>query len=96
MVANTLLSRMTGLLGRGALKKGEALILRPCSQIHTFFMRFPIDALFVNKKNEVIAAVCNLKPWRITRIYFTASFTVELPAGTIAATSTQIGDQLSF
>lgn len=95
-VANTLISRIIGLLGRRELKKGEALILLPCYQIHTFFMRFPIDILFVNKKDKVIAAICNLKPWRITPLYFTASFAAELPAGTIKTTSIQIGDILSL
>ncbi len=68
-VADTLFTRMKGLLGRKELPQGEALWIKPCFSVHTFFMQFPIDVLFLNKKNQVIAVVSNLTPNRLTRLY---------------------------
>lgn len=92
VVANTFFSRIKGLLGRREFNNGEALILKPCVSIHTFFMRFPIDVLFVGKDSKVIKATSSLKPSRITSIYFNATFAIELPAGIIQSTATCEGD----
>ena len=94
VVADTPFSRVRGLLGKRELKPGEALIIKPCNSIHTFFMRFPIDVLFLNKDNRVIDVILSLKPFRLTAIYFNAAFVVELPVGTIQSTSTHKGDTL--
>jgi uncharacterized membrane protein (UPF0127 family) len=64
-VAATLLRRMKGLLGRGGLAPGEGLLLRPASSIHMFFMRFPIDAVFLDKKLVVRKVASDVKPWRL-------------------------------
>lgn len=95
-IANTPLKRIIGLLNRKEFKRGEALLIQPCQQVHTFFMRFPIDLLFLNRENRVIKLIKNLKPQRISKIYFKASSCLELPSGTIELTSTQEGDLLSF
>lgn len=92
MIANTFFARIKGLLGRKNFEPGQALILKPCDSIHTFFMRFPIDILFVGKDNKVIKAISSLKPFRLTAIYFNATFALELPAGTIQSSSTCRGD----
>jgi uncharacterized membrane protein (UPF0127 family) len=94
IIANTLLKRVKGLLGRKTINKGEALILNPCNSIHTCFMRFPIDVLFVNRQNQVVKALSSIKPFHLTPIYFNAHFAIELPAGTIQSTSTSQGDLL--
>ena len=94
IVANTLLSRVRGLLGKKGLNKGQALILKPSNSIHTCIMRFPIDVLFVDKDNQVIGTVHSLAPFRLTRVYLKAKFTVELSAGAIGKTATHIGDKL--
>ena len=93
-VAGTPLARMIGLLGRRKFEEGEALIIKPCNSIHTFFMRFPIDTVFVDSHNIVTKTICNMRPFRISGIYFNALFTIELPAGTLEKTSTQTGDYL--
>lgn len=93
-VADSLFKRLKGLLGKRELLKGEALILKPCNSIHTFFMRFPIDVLFVSKDNRVIKAILRLKPFRLTCIYCNATFAIELPAGIIQSTSTHQDDLL--
>ena len=92
--AVTPIARIKGLLGKKELGRDQALILRPCNSIHTVFMRFAIDVLFVDKGNRVIKAIANLVPYRLTSVYFKAAYTVELPAGSIASTNTSEGDIL--
>lgn len=94
ILAGTPFKRIKGLLGRKGLEKGQALILRPCTSIHTLFMSFALDILFVNKDSKVVKAISSIKPFRITGVYFSSSFAIELPAGTIHATGTTIGDTL--
>jgi uncharacterized membrane protein (UPF0127 family) len=88
--------RMRGLLGRRELPPGDALAIEPCTSIHTFFMRFAIDAVFLGRDGKVIRALSNLRPFRATRIYPSAAQVVELPAGTLARTDTRVADCLSF
>lgn len=94
LVANTFLSRLKGLLGETKLNQGSTLWIDSCSSIHTFFMQFPIDAIFVDKRLVVQKCVSNLKPWRMTLPAMNASSVFELPAGTIKNSKTQVGDQL--
>ncbi len=86
--------RLIGLLNRESLYKGEALVIKHASSIHTFFMRFSIDVLFIDRKGKVLKSVSRLKPFRIasTPRFFTD--VIELPVGTIFATQTQEGDLL--
>lgn len=95
-VADSLLTRLKGLLGRKEFKKGEAIVLKPCNSIHTFFMRFAIDVLFLDNDNKIIKVIPCLKPFRITFIYFKARFAIELPAGTTQSVSIRENDTLSF
>jgi uncharacterized protein len=64
-VADNALRRMKGLLGRASLGVGEGLLLRPASSIHTFFMRFPIDAVFLDRTLHVMGIAESLRPWRV-------------------------------
>jgi uncharacterized membrane protein (UPF0127 family) len=64
-IASTPLRRMKGLLGRSELPPGEGLLIRPASSIHMFFMRFPIDAVFVDRKLVVRKVARGVKPWRV-------------------------------
>jgi uncharacterized membrane protein (UPF0127 family) len=79
-VAATTLQRMKGLLGRKELPPGEGLLLEPGSSIHMFFMRFPIDAVFLDREHVVRKVVPGLKPWRVAFARGARSV-VELPAG---------------
>lgn len=94
--ATSMRARLRGLLGRTSLPEGEALVIEPCSSIHTFFMRFAIDAAFVGKDGRVLRAIPDLRPWRATRVYPSAALVIELPAGTLQRTATAEGDALSF
>jgi uncharacterized membrane protein (UPF0127 family) len=90
--------RMKGLLGKhkSDFPQGAALIIKPCSSIHSLFMGFPIDVLFVSPQNQVIKIISCLRPFRFTAVYFNTGFVIELPAGTIQSTNTQAGDYLSL
>jgi uncharacterized membrane protein (UPF0127 family) len=92
--AATPLARLRGLLGRRSLPHGQALLIEPCKSIHTFFMRFPIDAAFLSRDLRVLRAIPTLKPWRATLLYPRAAIAVELPAGTLVRTGTREGDTL--
>jgi hypothetical protein len=95
-VADNLFTRMKGLLGKKELPFGEALWIKPCFSVHTFFMKFPIDVLFLNKQNQVVAAISNLTPHRLTRLYPQSYSVLELPPGTIVASNTEVGDEIKI
>lgn len=63
-VARTLLARMRGLIGARALPPGEGLLILRCNAIHTLFMSFPIDATFLDRRDNVVKVVRNIPPWR--------------------------------
>ncbi len=88
--------RLRGLLGRASLQPGEALLLEPCSSIHTAFMRFAIDVVYVDRSGQVIKVVSGLKPFRASGVLRGARSVIELPSGTVVATGTARGDQLTF
>jgi uncharacterized protein len=94
--ATSFYDRFLGLMGRKELPFGEALHLVPCNSIHTFFMRIPIDALFLDAGGKVIKAFPALPAWRVTGLYFKVRSVLELPAGTLAGSGTVEGDELAF
>lgn len=93
-IADSPLRRLKGLLGTKVLPKGQALIIRPCNSVHTFFMSFAIDVLFVDKNNTIVGIKSFLKPFWVTKIYFNAAYVVELPAGTVQESHTSQGHTL--
>jgi uncharacterized protein len=92
--ATTILQRMIGLLGRRELPDGHGLWLKPCSSIHTFFMRFAIDVIFASEENRVVRTYAALPPFRITPWIPGARSVLELPAGTLSSRPAHVGDQL--
>lgn len=97
-LARSFLARGRGLMGRPALPQGYALIILPEWSIHTFFMRIPIDVLFVDRQDRVVGLRERMPP---NRPFAGVSprrghYVVELPAGVIAATGTALGDQLAL
>ena len=94
--ASSMVGRMRGLLGRSELPQGDALLIAPCASIHTLFMRFPIDAVFLSRELLVVRAISGLRPWRATRFHRDAAMAVELPEGTLARTGTREGDLLEL
>jgi uncharacterized membrane protein (UPF0127 family) len=94
-VADTAPSRMKGLLGRRVLDAEEGLLLRPAGSIHTAFMRFPIDAVFLDEDLRVLRVEANLRPWRIA-MERGAKVVVELPAGTAEGMGLAVGMTLEL
>ena len=92
-VADTPLTRLKGLLGRKELAAGEGLLLRPAASVHTFFMRFPIDVVFLDRELRVLRVAANLRPWRAAARRG-ARAVLELPAGESERRDIRPGDQL--
>ncbi len=95
LLANSSEERRTGLLKQDSLAQGTGLWINPCEGIHTFFMRFAIDVIFLDKQNRVRKIRPALRPWRLSAC-ITAKSVLELPAGTAQQTGTEVGDQLVF
>jgi uncharacterized membrane protein (UPF0127 family) len=93
-VAAKALRRLKGLLGRDGLEPGEGLLLRPASSIHTLFMRFPIDVVFLDRELVVRKVVPELGPWRFAGARGARS-ALELPAGEAARRGVVTGERLS-
>ncbi|MGD2177759.1 MAG: DUF192 domain-containing protein [Anaerolineae bacterium] len=94
-VADTMWTRLKGLIGSPPLEPGEGLLIVPCQSVHTHFMGFPIDVLYVDAAGQVVGLHRTLPPWRFGRFHRRARFVIELPAGTVEATGTELGDRLS-
>ncbi len=94
-VADTSKKRRKGLLGRTSLSEGEGLWITPCEAIHTIGMKFPIDVVFLSRDRRVVKLKEAVPPGRIA-VCLRAHSVLELPAGTVAATNTAVGDRLEF
>jgi uncharacterized membrane protein (UPF0127 family) len=94
-LADKPLTRMRGLLGRRSMDTGEGLLLRPAGSIHTLFMRFPIDAVFLDRDRRVVKVVPELRPWR-TAAGRGARSVLELPAGQAGERGVREGDVLRW
>jgi uncharacterized membrane protein (UPF0127 family) len=95
-VADTSLERGVGLLKDTELAKGHGLWIIPCNSIHSFWMKFVFDAIFLDRHLKVVHLVREMKPWRISKIKFGAASVLELPAGTITQSGTQLYDQFEM
>ena len=93
-VANSFWPRFRGLIGSKPLQPGKGLLIVPCSSIHTHFMSFPIDVLYLNREREVVGIDHSLPPWRLGRFFKQVRCVLELPAGTAQATGAVVGDRL--
>ena len=86
--------RIVGLLKRRSLDQGAGLLIVPTQAVHTFGMAFAIDLVFVDKRFKVIGVRENMRPYRISRVFWRAFGVFELPTGTVKDTQTAIGDQI--
>jgi hypothetical protein len=94
-VADSAAKRNKGLLGRNCLLPGEGLWIRPCESVHTFWMQFPIDLVYLDRKNRIRKLVSAVPPWRMSAC-LRAHSVIELPSGTIHQTRTQLDDTLEL
>ena len=95
LLAETPLTRLKGLLGRKGLEQGEGLLLRPAASIHTFFMRFAIDAVWVDRDLNVLKVSHDVVPWR-TAACKGAKGVIELAAGEARRVGVSAGDKLTL
>lgn len=93
--AKKTIDRMIGLMFKEPMKDHDGLLIKPCNSIHTFFMKYSLDVVFLSKKLEVVAIYKNIKPWRMTRIIFKASQCLEMKNGTLTD-DLRIGDKLEL
>jgi uncharacterized membrane protein (UPF0127 family) len=94
-VADNPYTRRKGLLGRNGLAPGEGLWIYPCESVHTFAMRFAIDLVYLDRNCVVKKLRSNVPPGRLSACLWARSV-IELPAGTIEATGTEIGDRIAI
>jgi uncharacterized protein len=95
-VASRRLERAIGLLSRRHFSAGEGLLITPCRGVHTWFMRFAIDILALNTEGVVVDAVSNLVPWRIRLPRRGGVNVLELPAGSLSRSNTQVGHRIEM
>src|SRR6185436_16519042 len=93
-VAGGLLSRGRGLMGVTEWRGRDGLVLEHCNSIHTFFMRMPIDVVYLDRDGQVLRADEAMRPWRIGPLVWRAKRVLELPAGAVARSETRVGDRL--
>jgi uncharacterized protein len=94
-VADTVVTRMRGLLGRRGLPHGHGLLIEPTWSVHTWFMRFPIDVVFLDRELNVLKIRKRMRPWRIAA-RFRARSVLELAAGECDRLEVVVGDRLAF
>ena len=93
MIAYSLSSRMKGLLGTQSLRAGQGILITNCKQVHTFFMKYPIDVIFLDSKNNVLKST-TMKPWRISPWILRAEKVLETPAGISQSLGLTAGSKL--
>ena len=93
-IADNMWSRFWGLMFRGSLPDGHGLLLKRSFSIHTAFMRFPIDVVFLDRESRVVKVVPEMRPFRVTAALRGARDALELSAGAAAQTGVEPGDQL--
>jgi len=95
-VADGFYTRLVGLLRDKTLEYGDGLWITSCNSIHSIGMKFTFDAVFLDKNLRVVHLVREMKPWRISKMVFAAHSVLELPAGLISQTATEVGDQFEM
>jgi hypothetical protein len=94
-IATSMWSRFWGLMFRKRLDDDAALLIDPCSSVHTMFMRFPIDVVFLDEDNRVVKVSAGLRPWRIG-LAKGARRVLEMPAGAASSAGLQVDDMIVF
>jgi uncharacterized membrane protein (UPF0127 family) len=93
-VARSFWDRGRGLMFRSGLEDGTGLVIDPCSSIHTMWMRFPIDVLYVSDDGTILRSDPEMKPWRIGPLFVRGKYVIELPPGTLQRSRTERGDRI--
>ena len=94
-LADTFIRRFMGLMGKKELKSGTGLKIEPCSSIHTFNMRFPIDVIFLSKDHEVLKVIHGMKPGKVGSVVKSARYVIEANSDEFS-NKVNIGDRLEL
>ena len=94
-IAESFSSRLVGLMFKKSMEGFDGLMITQCNSIHTFFMRYPLDLIFLDKSLKVIKVIENKAPWRMSLMYFSSSQVLEVIGGTLKGRVTK-GDQLEM
>jgi uncharacterized membrane protein (UPF0127 family) len=92
-LANNMFTRLLGLMFSKDLPINEGLLIRPCNSIHTFFMNYSLDIVFLDKEFCVVKVIYNMRPWRMSWMYFKASQVLEMKAGNLKS-NIAVGEKL--
>jgi uncharacterized membrane protein (UPF0127 family) len=95
-IANTFFLRFKGLMGQDSIPDNWALVIEPCKQIHSFFVKVEFDAVFLNSDCEVVHVIPSMKPSQISPFIKPAIKVIELSSGKVSRTQTKIGDKIFF
>lgn len=95
-VADTFLKRLLGVAEGGFGNSYDGLLIRPCRSIHTFFLEYPLDVIFLDQSNRICKIYFHLKPFRITSLISSAQMVLELVGGTLLPSVAQEGDTVVF
>lgn len=93
-IADNFFARLKGLMFTKKMDKKDGLIIRPCKQVHTFFMRYNIDVLFLSYENKIIDIYYNMEKDKISKLYKDADYVLELPMGKAKEYGLRVGDFL--
>jgi len=96
MIADRFLSRLKGLMLSKALPSNAGLLLKPCQSVHTFFMNYTIDVIFLDENNRIIGIENNMRPYHISKFYRKSQKVLEMNAGIIDLNNLKIGDNLEL
>lgn len=87
--------RLLGLMFEEKIPKGDCLVINPCQSIHTFFMKFNLDVIFIDSKYTIIKIIRNFRPWRLSLFYYKSKMVLEMNGGTLPK-EIKAGDELEF
>ena len=93
-LADSFFTRAKGLLGKKDLPSNQGLWIKPCRDIHTFFMRFAIDCIFLNNKMQIIRIAADVTPFKLIGPYWKSTSVIELNSGFAQTKNLKVGDQL--
>lgn len=94
-IADTIWKRFSGLMFKKKIPSNKGMLLRPSNSVHTFFMKFPIDVIFVDKNDQVIRVVPNMQPYRISPIVFKSTYIIESRPN-ILSKKLKVGDKIEL
>jgi len=95
-IAESIGARLRGLLGTRELPRRHGLLIRPCKQVHSFFMQYALDLVFVDRAGRVLRTVADFRPSRVSPYVWSAASVLELPAGTLVETPAEPGDVVAI